>query len=89
MNYTAIFQGGGLKSIAYIGAILALEEEGFICKKAAGVSAGAIFATLLMAGYTGKEMINIINNLNIETLIKKNDNFIKNTNNDKGMYSLY
>lgn len=89
MNYTAIFQGGGLKSIAYIGAILALEEEGFICKKAAGVSAGAIFATLLMAGYTGKEMINIINNLNIETLIKKNDNFIKNTINDKGMYSLY
>ena len=89
MNYTAIFQGGGLKSIAYVGAILALEEEGFICKKAAGVSAGAIFATLLMAGYTGKEMINIINNLNIETLIKKNDNFIKNTINDKGMYSLY
>ena len=33
MNYTAIFQGGGLKSIAYVGAILALEEEGFICKK--------------------------------------------------------
>ena len=89
MDYTAIFQGGGLKSIAYIGAILALEEEGFICKKAAGVSAGSIFASLLMAEYTGKEMLHIINNLNIENLIKKNNNFIKNTINDKGMYSLY
>ena len=48
MYYTGIFQGGGLKSIAYIGAILALEEEGFICNKAAGVSAGAIFASLLL-----------------------------------------
>lgn len=89
MDYTAIFQGGGLKSIAYIGAILALEEEGFVCKRAAGVSAGAIFAALLMAGYTGKEMLYIINNLSIDKLIKKNNNFIKNTINDKGMYSLY
>ena len=60
MYYTGIFQGGGLKSIAYIGAILALEEEGFICNKAAGVSAGAIFASLLLAGYTGKELLEIM-----------------------------
>ena len=48
MNYTAIFQGGGLKTIAYIGAIIALEEEGFKCIRAAGSSAGAIFAALIM-----------------------------------------
>ena len=89
MNYTAIFQGGGIKAIAYIGAILALEEEGYICKKAAGVSAGSIFSALLTAGYTGKEMLNIINTINVDNLIKKNDKFIKNTINDKGMYSLY
>ena len=89
MNYTAIFQGGGLKSIAYIGAILALEEEGFVCKKAAGVSAGAIFASLLMAGYSGEEMLYTINNLKIEDLVKKNNKFIKKTITEKGMYSLY
>ena len=89
MDYTAIFQGGGLKSIAYIGAILALEEEGFKCIKAAGVSAGAIFASLLISGYTGIELLDIINNINIEKLINKDSNFIKNTINDKGMFSLY
>ncbi len=89
MHYTGIFQGGGLKSIAYIGAILALEEEGFICNKAAGVSAGAIFASLLLAGYTGKELLEIINSLKIDEFIKKEKSHIKGLINDKGMYSIY
>lgn len=33
MEYIGIFQGGGMKGIAYIGALIALEENGFICKK--------------------------------------------------------
>lgn len=89
MNYTAVFQGGGLKSIAYIGAILALEEEGYICTKAAGVSAGAIFAALLTAGYTGIELLDILNNINIDNLLKKEKQSIKQTLNNKGLYSLY
>lgn len=89
MNYTAIFQGGGLKTIAYIGAIIALEEEGFKCIRAAGTSAGAIFAALIMSGYSGTELKQIIKHINFNDLIKKEPNSIKGILQEKGMYSLY
>ena len=54
MEYIGIFQGGGMKGIAYIGALIALEENGFICKKAAGTSVGEIISGLVAAGYNGQ-----------------------------------
>ena len=87
MEYIGIFQGGGMKGIAYIGALIALEENGFICKKAAGTSVGAIIAGLVAAGYNGQEMLYIINNLDFKTLVKSEPNKIKNLISDKGLYS--
>ena len=60
MNYVGIFQGGGVKAIAHLGAIKALEERGFRCVKAAGSSAGAIVASLLIVGYNADELKEII-----------------------------
>ena len=62
MNYIGIFQGGGVKAIAHLGAIKALEERGFRCVKAAGSSAGAIVASLLIVGYNADELKEIIMN---------------------------
>lgn len=68
MKYIGVFQGGGVKGIAHIGALKALEERGFVCAKAAGTSVGAIIASLLMCGYNSYEMTNIIRTLDITSL---------------------
>ena len=86
MEYIGIFQGGGIKGIAHIGAYMALEENGFLCKKAAGTSVGAIIAGLVTAGYNGREMMDIINYLDLKSLIKNEHNKLKNFFNEKGIY---
>lgn len=86
MEYTGIFQGGGMKGIAYIGAICALEENDFKCIRAAGTSIGAVFASLLMCGYSGKELAYISKQINFQNFLymptKKISSFIQ----DKGLY---
>ena len=71
MKYIGIFQGGGVKAIAHVGAIKALEERGFFCVKAAGTSAGAIIASLVVAGYNADELIEFFQTLDITTLKEK------------------
>ncbi len=51
-----IFSGGGMKGIALAGAYQVLEEKGYRFKRVAGTSAGAIVACFIAAGYTAKEM---------------------------------
>ncbi len=68
MKYIGIFQGGGVKGIAHIGALKALEERGFNCVKAAGTSVGAIIASLVVSGYTSDEMTEIIKTLDLASL---------------------
>lgn len=51
-----VFQGGGVKGIALVGAYSMLEEEGYRPQNMAGTSAGAIVATLIAAGYTADEL---------------------------------
>lgn len=52
----AVFEGGGVKGIALVGALQAFEEEGFQWQNVAGASAGAITAALVAAGYTAAEL---------------------------------
>ena len=49
-----VFEGGGVKGIAYIGAMQVLEEKGILTsvQRVGGTSAGAINATLLALGYS-------------------------------------
>lgn len=54
-----IFEGGGAKCIAHVGALYALEKKGVTIRGVAGTSAGAIIAALAAAGYTPDEMFSI------------------------------
>lgn len=51
-----VCEGGGVKGIALLGALRKLEEEGYIFRKAAGTSSGAIVAALIAVGYTANEI---------------------------------
>ena len=55
-----VFEGGGVKGIAMVGALAILEEQGYKPQNLAGTSAGAIVAALLAAGYTAAEMREMI-----------------------------
>ncbi|MDP9423335.1 MAG: patatin-like phospholipase family protein [Pseudomonadota bacterium] len=52
-----IFQGGGAKGYAHVGALKAAEERGIEFVRIAGTSAGAIVASLATAGYTADELL--------------------------------
>ncbi|SEN23822.1 patatin-like phospholipase family protein [Lihuaxuella thermophila] len=56
----AVFEGGGVKGIGLVGALCVAEEKGFKWRKLAGTSAGSIVASLLAAGYTAKELYQIM-----------------------------
>lgn len=51
-----VFEGGGAKGIAHIGALQALEEANFKLEGFAGTSAGAIIAALAACGYKSDEL---------------------------------
>ncbi|MBH8596773.1 patatin-like phospholipase family protein [Thermoactinomyces sp. CICC 10523] len=56
----AVFEGGGVKGIGLVGALSVAEDHGYRWKKVAGTSAGAMIATLSAAGYTAKELYEIL-----------------------------
>ena len=55
-----VLEGGGVKGIGLVGAIEELEAAGYSWDYIGGASAGAIVATLLAVGYTGREMHEVI-----------------------------
>ncbi|USG63665.1 patatin-like phospholipase family protein [Brevibacillus ruminantium] len=56
MKADAVFEGGGVKGIAFVGALEVMEKHGFEWQRVAGTSAGAIVAALVSAGYKSKEL---------------------------------
>lgn len=86
MEYTGVFQGGGMKGIAYIGAVCALEENNFKCIRAAGTSIGAVFASLLMCGYSGRELAYISKNIDFQSFLYMPNKRISSVIQDKGLY---
>lgn len=71
MKADAVFEGGGVKGIALIGAISIMEEQGYRWEQLAGTSAGSIVATLLSVGYTSREMYEIFLQLNYMIFLKR------------------
>src|ERR1700722_20038315 len=51
-----VFEGGGVRGTALVGAVAAAEKNGITFRSVAGTSAGAIVASLLAAGYDANEM---------------------------------
>lgn len=57
-----VFEGGGIKGMAYSGAIQVLEEEGIYpgrIRRVAGASIGSLAATLVALGYSSKELADL------------------------------
>ncbi len=69
MLIDGVFSGGGLKDFALVGAYQVLEEKGFRFHRVAGTSAGAILACFIAAGYTGKEIEEMLNDQDFQTLL--------------------
>jgi len=57
-----VFEGAGIRGIAYCGAIMEMEQRGILqqVQRVGGTSSGAITALLLSIGYTAKEIEDII-----------------------------
>jgi NTE family protein len=67
----AIFEGGGVRGIGFVGAICCLEEKNYQWERLAGTSAGSIIAALLAVGYTGVELKTIMYQLNYNRFLDK------------------
>jgi NTE family protein len=63
-----VLEGGGVRGIAYAGALQALEEKHVIdsMERIAGTSVGSIIATLIAVGYTSDELKDILSELKIQ-----------------------
>lgn len=62
-----VFEGGGVRGIAYAGALNVLEARGMLrsIERVGGTSVGSITALLLAVGYTAPEMTAILADLNV------------------------
>ncbi|GAB3276016.1 patatin-like phospholipase family protein [Kineosporia babensis] len=70
MTYSnLVFSGGGVKGVAYVGALQVLAEQNILSgiDAVAGTSAGAITASLVAAGYTPDEMQTLFMDLDFTT----------------------
>lgn len=70
-----IFSGGGIKGLAYAGAIKALEEKKLFqkVKRFAGASAGAITAALLAIGMSADELDKQMSSVDFATFLQKSN----------------
>ncbi|WP_283771742.1 patatin-like phospholipase family protein [Cellulophaga sp. 20_2_10] len=57
MNIGLVLSGGGIRGVAHIGAIKALEENGICVTHIAGTSAGAIVGSLYASGASWESML--------------------------------
>ena len=72
MNIDLVFSGGGVKAIAFIGVVEALEERGIKVRRIAGTSAGALVGALVASGYTSYEIKNMLPTLS-QLFFKENN----------------
>ncbi len=61
-----VFEGGGVRGSALVGAVAAAEEQQITFRAVAGTSAGAIVASLIAAGYEASEMQKLLTETNFE-----------------------
>lgn len=72
MDIDGVFSGGGIKGLALIGAYQALEEKGYRFRRLAGTSAGAVIAAFIAAGYSSRELLKIMDDIDFNKLLDSN-----------------
>ena len=77
-----VFEGGGVKGIAYVGAMEVLLAKGIIQNiiRVGGTSAGAINALLLGLNYTPEETKKILSKLNFKNFLDDSWGVVRDTN---------
>lgn len=65
-----VFQGGGCKAIAYIGAYKRAYERGVFFSELAGTSAGSIVAALIAAGAKPEKIYDIVKKTDFSSLVE-------------------
>eukprot|EP00440_Ansanella_granifera_P043189 gb/GFBE01046821.1/.p1 GENE.gb/GFBE01046821.1/~~gb/GFBE01046821.1/.p1 ORF type:complete len:622 (+),score=139.38 gb/GFBE01046821.1/:1-1866(+) len=72
-----LFEGGGVRGVAYAGTVRALEEAGIIhhVEGFSGASAGSQVAALLAAGYRGEELVEVLVQLDFHSLMDEDYGF--------------
>ncbi|RSK50871.1 patatin [Hymenobacter rigui] len=68
MYRNLVMEGGGIRGVAYGGALEELEQQGVLAglQRVGGTSAGAIQAALLAVGFSPREIIEVVNNTPIQ-----------------------
>lgn len=59
MEVLGVFEGGGARGFAHVGALRATERRGLSFRAVAGTSIGAIIAALVAAGYRSEELFSV------------------------------
>ena len=74
-----VFEGGGVKGIAYVGALEVLDGEGILknIKRVAGTSAGAMVAVLVGLNYTATEISEILWKLNFQNFLDDTFGYVR------------
>lgn len=77
-----VFEGGGVKGIAYVGALKELEDRGILqnVERVGGTSAGAINAVLLSLGYTLQETQKVLSDLQFKNFMDDSWGVVRDTN---------
>lgn len=70
INCKAVFQGGGCKGIAYVGAYLAAYQRGVFFSELAGTSAGSIIAAFIAAGATPDTLLDIVRSIDFDRFVR-------------------
>ncbi|MCB0384843.1 MAG: patatin-like phospholipase family protein [Bdellovibrionales bacterium] len=76
-----IFEGGGVKGVAYVGAMQVLAEEGILdqIERVGGTSAGAINATLCALGYTIGEQDQVLRSMDFSKFMDDDWGVVRDT----------
>lgn len=75
-----VLSGGGIKGIAFTGALKKLNQLGLDYTKIkgiAGISAGSIIASLLAIGYTPDELIQVMSDIDFKKIANDGEGYIK------------
>lgn len=76
MKIDGVFSGGGMRGVAFIGALEELEHAGISFERVAGTSAGTITAAFIAARFTSNEMREAFQKLN-KHILRDEGHFIK------------
>jgi NTE family protein len=86
-----VLEGGGIRGMAYCGALTVLEKKGVLqqIEKVGGTSAGSIAGLLLSLGYTASEIDSTMRNVHIEQFNDGNGGLLGKYKRAKRYYGIY